>query len=431
MENRVVITGLGVISSVGSGIDENWSNIVNGNSGIDTISQFDTGDLPVKVACEVKDFKPKSYINDRKSLKIMYRNVQLGLAAGKLVIDDSGLDTEKVDPLRFGVITGSSGGGFDEGPGNKDLADVIKASWCEEKKNFDAIKFGSDSIGKLYPLWLLKTLPNNVFCYLSIYYNAQGINDNIIGSFAGGAQAIGDAFTSIKRGDADVMIAGGYETLVMPNNLYTFHMLNMMQKDPDSKTAFRPFDKLRQGFTLGEGAGMVMLEEASHAKKRGAKIYGEIAGYGNASNAQHLYETRLDGKGLKTAVKFAMENSSINMSDVNYINADGIATVESDRTETNVIKELFNDSASKLVVSSTKPATGHVGAAAGAIELILSTMAIDKGVIPPTLNLQNADPECDLDYCPNTAREMNVNAALSLNQGFGGINTALLVKKFD
>ncbi|MGR3319189.1 MAG: beta-ketoacyl-[acyl-carrier-protein] synthase family protein [Candidatus Anammoxibacter sp.] len=430
MDNRIVVTGLGIISSVGAGIEENWANVVAGKSGIDVITKFDSEMVPVKVAGEVKDFKPKEYIKDRKSLKIMYRNVQLGLAAVQLAVEHSGLETDEVDPVRFGAIIGSGGGGFDEGPNNKDLAGVIMASWDENEKNFDSIKFGALGIDRLHPLWLLKTLPNNVFCYLSIYYNAQGVNDNVITSFTGGSQAIGEAFAAIKRGDADVIIAGGYDTLIMPNNFFCFDGLNMLTKGNDSQSSFRPFDRDRNGFVLGEGAGMVILEELSHAKKRGAKIYGEIVGYGNTSNAHHLYEPLPGGEGIMAAIKKACRKAQINLNDINYINADGIGTVISDKAETNAIKDIFSEHAYKMVISSTKPIMGHTGAAAGAIELILCAMAIEKQIVPPTINLDNPDPECDLDYCPKNARDMEINAALSINQGIGGQNTALIIKKY-
>ncbi|MGR3179889.1 MAG: beta-ketoacyl-[acyl-carrier-protein] synthase family protein [Candidatus Anammoxibacter sp.] len=430
MDNRIVVTGLGIISSVGTGIEENWANVVAGKSGIDILSKFDSEMVPVKMACEVKDFKPKEYIKDRKSLKIMYRNVQLGLATVQLAVEHSGLETGKIDPVRFGSFIGSGGGGFDEGPHNKDLAGVITASWDEDGKRFDSIKFGSLGIDKLHPLWLLKTLPNNVFCYLSIYHNVQGVNDNVITSFTSGSQAIGDGFSAIKRGDADVIIAGGYDTLIMPNNFFCFDGLNMLTKGNDDLSSFRPFDKDRNGFVLGEGAGMVILEELSHAKKRGAKIYGEIVGYGNTSNAQHLYEPPLNGAGIKAAIKKACRKAQINLTDIDYINADGIGTVRSDKAETNAIKDVFAEHAHKTVISSTKPIMGHTGAASGAIELILCAMAIEKKTVPPTINLENPDPECDLDYCPKNARDMEINAALSINQGIGGQNSALIIKKY-
>lgn len=430
-DKRVVITGLGIISPAGLGKEENWSNFIAGKSGIDTIAQFDASQLPVKMAGEVKGFTPREFIKDRKSLKIMYRNVQLGLTAAKLAIDDSGLETDKVDPLRFGAIIGSGGGGFDEGPGNIDLAEVIKISWDENKKNFDPIRFGSIGIEKIYPLWLLKTLPNNVFCYISIYYNAQGVNDNVITSFTGGSQAIGDAFNAIKRGDADIMIAGGYDSLVMPNNIFSFHSLDMLSKDGRGKSSFRPFDRLRDGFVPGEGAAMLILEELYHAKKRDARIYGEIIGYGNASSGFHLYRPSPDGRGLVSAIKMACKDSRINLTEIDYINADGIATRESDRAETYAIKKVFSERAYKMAVTATKPITGHTGAASGAIEIIVTLLAINKGIILPTINLENPDPECDLDYCPVKAREKQVHTALSLNQGFGGQNAALIIKRCE
>jgi len=431
MENRVVITGLGVISCAGSGIDDNWSNIVEGKSGIGDVTLCDSEIFPVKIAAEVKDFKPKDYINDRKSLKIMYRNVKLGLAAARLALDDSGVDIEKVDPLRFGAFIGSGGCGFDEGPDNKDLAEVIKSSWDEKNGKFDSLRFGADGLGRLYPLWLLKTLCNNVFCYISIYYNVQGVNDNVVNSFTSGSQSIGDGYNAIKRGDADLVFSGGYDSLVMPNNFFCYNSFNMLTGSDGSHTSFRPFDKRRDGFVLGEGAGMVILEELSHAKKRGAKIYGEIVGYGTSANSHFLCEPEQDSAGIKQSIKMACKKAGINLSDIGYINADGIGTIGSDKAETDAIKEVFTDNADKIVVSSTKPVTGHTGAAAGAIELIICAKAIEEGIVPPTINLEEPDEDCDLDYCPQTARKKELKAALSINQGVGGQNSALIVKKYE
>lgn len=431
MENRVVLTGVGPISCVGFGIEDFWASVVDGKSGIAPITQFDPAVTPIKIAGEVKDFKPRDYIKDRKSIKIMYRNVQLGLAAAKLAIENSGLDTEKVDPLRFGAIIGSGGGGFDEGPGNKDLSEVIKASWDENNKTFSPVKFGAAGIERLYPLWLLKTLPNNVFCYVSIYYNVQGFNDNIINSFASGSQAIGDAFRTIKRGDADIIIAGGYDTLVMPNNICCYYGLNMMPNNGELISSFRPFDKSRDGFLVGEGAGMVILEKLEHAKERDAKIFAEIVGYGNSANAYDLCKPSPDGEGLSIAIRMACKNGGINPNEIDYINADGIATIESDKAETCAIKNVLADDAYKVAISATKPITGNVGAASGALEFIACAMSIDNKVIPPTINLHERDPQCDLDYCPNTAKEMKVNMSLSLNQGLNGQNSALIIKKYE
>ena len=431
MNNRVVITGMGMVSCSGIGVDENWSNIVAGRSGIGEITLCDKERLPVKISGEVKGFNPKEYIKDRKALKIMYRNVKLGLAATKLAYDDSGLETCSVDPLRFGAIVGSGGGGYDEGPDNKDLAEVIKASWNDEKKQFDPLKFGSDGIDRLHPLWLLKTLCNNLFCYISIYYNAQGVNDNVVTSFTGGSHAIGDAFMTIRRGDADVLFAGGYDTLAMSSNFFCYYNHNMLTgADGCGANSYRPFDRDRDGFVLGEGAGILLLEELSHAKKRDARIYGEIVGYGNASNASHLYEKEPDGSGIADSVRKACKCAGMNTDEINYINVDGLGTIKSDIAETRAVKAVFAENAHKVTLSATKPVVAHVGAAAGAIELMICALAIEKKVVPPTINLNNQDPDCDLDYCPGAAREMDISAALSINQGFGGQNSALIVKKF-
>ena len=430
MNNRVVITGMGMISCAGTGVEENWSNIVAGRSGIGEVTLCDKERLPVKIAGEVKGFNPKDYIRDRKALKIMYRNVKLGLAAAKMAYDDSGLENCSVDPHRFGAIIGSGGGGYDEGPDNKDLADVIKASWDEGNKLFDSSKFGSEGLDRLHPLWLLKTLCNNLFCYISIYYNAQGVNDNVVTSFAGGSNAIGDAFMAIRRGDVDVSFAGGYDTLAMASNFFCYYNHNMLTSNSNDGSSFRPFDRDRDGFVLGEGAGLVILEELSHAKKRDAKIYGEIVGYGNTSNASHLYEYVPDGSGIADAVRKACKIAGINTDAIDYVNVDGLGTIESDIAETRAVKAVFADNAHNITLSATKPVVAHTGAAAGAMELMICALAIDRKVVPPTINLTNQDPDCDLDYCSGTAREMEINAALSINQGFGGQNAALIVKKF-
>lgn len=430
MDNRVVITGLGIMSCAGQGVADNWEMAIEGRSGIGPITLCDTDILPTKIAAEVKGFKPKEYIDDRKSLKVMYRNVRLGMAAAKVAFQDSGLDRDEIDPVRFGAFVGSGGCGFDEGPDNKDMAEVIKVSWNEEMKNFDSRKFGIEGVERLYPLWLLKTLCNNVFCYISIYYNAQGVNDNVVNSFVGGSQAVGDGFKAIRRGDADVAFAGGYDMLIMPNNFFCYDSLGMLTKGNESLSSFRPFDRRRDGFVLGEGSGMVIMESMAHAKKRGARIYCEVAGYGSSANAASLHSPCADGRGMSSAIKMALRDSS-GVQNIDYINADGIGTVESDRAETNAVKCALGGGADRAVISSTKPVFGHTGSAAGAIEAVICAKSISENLVPPTVNLEDIDEECDLDYCPGEAREVEVNTALSLNQGIGGQNTALIFRRHD
>jgi 3-oxoacyl-[acyl-carrier-protein] synthase II len=431
MERRVVITGLGIVTPCGVGKELTWESLVGGRSGLGRITQFDEREVPAGVAGEVKGLKPQRYIQDRKALKLTFRSVHLALVAAKLAVEDASLDTKALDPARFGAVLGSSGGGFDDGPGFDDLAEPLIKSWEEKEGRFTPAKFGAEGIPITYPLFLLKTLPNNAFYYISLLYNIQGENNNIIASYTGGSQAVGDAFRSVRRGDADIMIAGGYDCLVMPNTMFALANLNLLSRSTDPARACRPFDLERQGTVVGEGAGMLILEEISHATNRGARIYGEAVGYGNSSDAHHIYKPCPLGSGLKAAMARALEDGSLPPESVDYINADGVGTVESDRAEVRAIKEFFGDRAHKIPVSSTKSMTGHLGAAAGPVELAVCALALANGKIPPTINYHTPDPECALDCVPNQARDLSVRVALSLNQGLGGENTALVLRKLD
>jgi 3-oxoacyl-[acyl-carrier-protein] synthase II len=428
-KRRAVITGLGVISPLGTGKEENWEALMMGRSGVGKITLFDPTPFPVKNAGEIKSFDPSEHGIDRRILKLTFRNVRLALAAAKMAFNDAGLTVGMVDPARFGAVIGSGGGGYEDGPGFEDSAEILKNSWDERYAQFDIHRFGSLLEGEIYPLFLIKTLPNNAFFYISSLYRIRGENNNIVSSFTGGSQAIGDAARAIQRGDADVMMAGGYDSMVFPSTIFSYHCLNLLSTRGEGYGILSPFDLERDGFVLGEGAGMLIIEEHSHALSRNARIYAEVIGYGNTTSAYHLYHPCPQGSGITAAVKGALKEAGLRGNEIDYINADGIATVESDRAETLAYKEVLGDHSYHTPISSTKSMTGHLGTASGAAELIYCIMAMESGLIPPTINYQNFDPECDLDYVPNQARRKEVKVALSVNQGFAGQTTALIVQR--
>jgi 3-oxoacyl-[acyl-carrier-protein] synthase II len=429
MNKRAVITGMGAVSPIGIGKEENWKHLLEGRSGIAPFSRIGSEHLPVTLGAEVKNFNPKQYISDRKALKLSFFNVHLALAAAKLAVDDAALPLEKIDPTRFGGIIGSGGGGFDDGPGFEDLNEPILRSWVEEEKRFDSAKFGTEGVPIAYPLFLLKGLPNNAFYYISLFYNIQGENDNIISSYTGGSQAIGDAFRAIRRGNADIIIAGGHDSLITPNTIYSLHTLNLLSAQQDPACGCRPFDLMRDGMIAGEGAGFVIVEELSHAQERGATILAEVVGYGNASSAYHIYTPSPGGEGVSRAMLRALEDARLAPDAIDWINADGIATQESDRAEACALKTVFGERTVRIPISATKSMTGHLGAASGAVESVYSICALQHGLLPPTINYTHPDPDCALDLVIQTPREQTIATALTINQGIGGQCTALIFKK--
>ena len=422
---------MGMVTPLGTGKDPNWKRLCAGESGIGKLSRFNPADLDVYIAGEVNNFKASDYIKDRKAVKLTFPMVHLAVGAAQLAVDDSGIKTETLTPSRFGAFIGSGGGGFEEGAGFPDLVEPLVQSWSEEKKKFDPVKFGTDGIARTYPLFLLKTLPNNAFYYISLQHNIQGENDNIIASFTGGSQAIGDAGRAIRRGSADIAIAGGYDSLLLPTTLFGFNKLDLLSRNPNPNEACRPFDLHRDGMVLSEGAGMVVIEELAHARARGAHIYAELIGYGSASSAHHLYQPCPSGNGVRIALQKSLADAGIPASAVDYINADGIGTVMSDRAETLAITTAFGSHAQQLPISATKSMMGHLGTGAGGVELIICALALQEGILPPTINYRTPDPECPLDYIPNHAREQKIETALSINQGLGGQCTCLIIRKVD
>ena len=407
---RVVVTGVGVVSPLGTGNQKNWDALVAGKSGIDLISRFDVSDMPVKIAGEVKDFVAEDFI-DKKEIKKMDLFIQYSLAAAQFAVEDSGLVIDDTNAERVGVLVGAGLGGLP----------------TIEKYHTAFLEGGYKKISPFFiPMLIINLAPGHI----SMKYGAKGPNISSVSACATGTHSIGDAYQIIRRGDADAMIAGGTESTVTPLGIGGFAVMKALSdRNDDPQGASRPFEKNRNGFVMGEGAGIVILEEYDAAKKRGAKIYAEVVGYGLTGDAYHLTAPAPGGEGAARCMRMAIKNAGINPDDVTYINAHGTSTPMNDLYETMAIKTVFGDHTKKLMVSSTKSMTGHALGAAGGIEAVFTLMAMEKGVVPPTINYNEPDPECNLDYVPNTARDARIQYALSNNFGFGGTNATILFKK--
>lgn len=411
MKKRVVVTGLGAITPVGNTAEESFDRIKKGISGIGPLSHIDSSIYNVKVAAEVKDFKPEEYM-DMKEARRMGRFTQLAVAASKMAVKDAELTIDENNAERVGVWIGSGIGGLGE---------------FEEQH----IKFLDKGVRRVSPFIIPMLIPDLAAGRVSIELGAKGINSCTVTACASGANSIGDSFKVIQRGDADVMITGGTEAAITPMTVAGFSNMTALSANPDPQTASRPFDKNRNGFVIGEGAGILILEELNHALARGAKIYGEIAGYGATGDAFHITTPAPEGEGGQRSMIMALQDAELKPEDVDYINAHGTSTHYNDLYETQAIKAVFGRHAYKLQISSTKSMTGHLLGAAGAIEAIFSVMAIRDKVIPPTINYETADPELDLDYVPNEARNQELNTVLSNSLGFGGHNVTLVFKKYN
>ena len=424
-DRRVVVTGLGAVTPVGSTKTSFWQALIAGESGVDYISAFDTDPFPVKIAGEVKDFSPKDFLKNRKALKVMARDIQLAVAAARLAVDDARIEEDSIDRTRFGVSIGA--GLISSDPNELGLA--ISGS-VDEAGEFNMKLFGEEGLRNLFPLWLLKYLPNMLACHISIIHDAQGPNNTITAGDTSGLQAIGEASRIIQRGDADIFLAGGAESKVHPLTIIRQHLLgNLSQRSDEPKKASRPFEKNRDGLVLAEGAGVVVLEEISHAEKRGAKIYGEVVGFGSASSACGVSKADTNGSGLARSIKAALVDSGLSAENIDYILAHGLSCPLSDVAETRAIKEALGERAKQIPVSAIKSMTGHSGAASGAIEFIAAALALENSKIPPTINYDEPDPECDLDYVPNQARDLKPETALVNSFSFGGQNSSLVLRK--
>jgi 3-oxoacyl-[acyl-carrier-protein] synthase II len=411
LKHRAVITGMGVISPVGSRLDEFWDNLMLGKSGIGLLTRFDTASLSTKVAAEVKDFEPTEWI-EKKESRHMDRFAQFAIAAAKLAVQDSGLDFEKVNKERAGAVMGCGIGG------------VIT---FEEQKEV----LMSRGTGRISPFFVPMLIGNMAAGHLSIEFGLQGSSMTIVTACASATNAIGEALRLIQRGDADVVLCGGTEAPITELAFAGFCSMKAMSTEKEKpEEACRPFDKRRSGFVMGEGAGVLVLESLEHAEARGARIYAELAGYGSTADAYHITTPIPGGTGAARAMKIALDDASLNPQEVDYINAHGTGTGPNDSTETAAIKTVFGSNASKLAISSTKSMTGHLMGAAGAIEAIICALAINRGAIPPTTNYGEPDPECDLDYVPNHSRQQEVKVSMSNSLGFGGHNATIVLKKY-
>lgn len=412
MRRRVVITGMGVISPIGNTIEQFWHNLINGVSGIGRITSFDTTEYTTHIAGEVKDFDPEKYI-DKKEAKRMDRFAQFAVAATKMALEQARLDIRDTNPERVGVYIGSGIGGL--------------ATFEENYKTL--LEKGPRRVSPFLIPMMIANMGSGI---VSITFGAKGPNSSPISACATGTHAVGDATEIIRRGKADVMIAGGSEATIRPLALAGFGNMKALSTRNDEPTkASRPFDRDRDGFVMSEGAGILILEELEHAVRRGAKIFAEVAGYGMSGDAYHLTAPAPEGEGAARAMMEAILDAGLKPEDVDYINAHGTSTDYNDKFETLAIKRVFGDHAYRLAVSSTKSMTGHMLGAAGGVEAIATALTISEGIIPPTINYENPDPDCDLDYVPNVARRAKVDVAISNSLGFGGHNASILLKRYN
>ena len=408
---RVVVTGIGAVTPLGNDAITTWENIVAGVSGIGPLTRINADEYPAKVAAEVKEFNPEDFM-DKKDARKMDRFTQYALAASLMAVKDADLQITDENAPRVGVWIGSGIGGME--------------TFENQYENFQ--KRGYKRVS---PFFVPMLIPDMASGQVSITLGARGVNSCTVTACATGTNSIGDAFKVIQRGDADAMITGGAEAPITKMSVAGFCANTALSFNPDPKTASRPFDANRDGFVIGEGAGIVVLEELEHALARGAKIYAEIVGYGSTGDAYHITSPAPGGEGGARAIKMAINDAGLAPEDVSYINAHGTSTAYNDKFETMAVKEVFGDYAYKVPMSSTKSMTGHLLGAAGGIEAIFSVLAIRDSILPPTINFETADPDCDLDYVINTHRKQEVNVAMSNSLGFGGHNATIVFKKYQ
>ncbi|MEJ2545356.1 MAG: beta-ketoacyl-ACP synthase II [Calditrichaceae bacterium] len=409
---RVVITGIGMITPIGNDVKNTWSSLLNGSCGVDKITLFDTENFATKIAAEVKDFDPTQYF-EQKEVKKLDRFTQLAMASAMEAMNDAGFDLEKIDHDRFGVIVGSGIGGM-------------------ESLETSHSKLLDSGPRRITPFFIPQMISDIAAGHISMKWHLKGPNYATVSACATSAHSVGAGLRTIQYGDADIMLCGGAEAAITPMGIGGFNAMKAISTRNDApEKASRPFDLERDGFVMGEGAGVVILEELNHALARGAKIYAEMAGMGFTADAYHLTQPAPGGEGAVRAMRIAVNDSGHNLEDVDYINAHGTSTLHNDRNETAAIKTVFSDHAYKLKVSSTKSMIGHLLGASGAVEAIISTLTIVNNKIPPTINYEVPDPDCDLSYVPNNSIEEKVNLAISNSFGFGGHNVCLAIKKYQ
>jgi 3-oxoacyl-[acyl-carrier-protein] synthase II len=424
---RVAVTGLGIVSPIGVGREAFWSACKEGKSGVGPIRSFDASGHPVKIAAEVQDFDVTPFVPvaQRKSIKVMSRAMRFAVGAAGLAVQDSGLDLANEDPERVGVVMGT-------GIVPMDLHELAPAIWqaCDENGKLQTDKLGQCGGSALFPLWILRHLPNMVAAHISLALNAQGPNSTITTACAAGTQAIGEAFRLINRGDADMVIAGGADSRQDPLLLLAYTALGALSRaERPAHEVSRPFDGQRDGFVLGEGAGVLMLEDLEHAKARNAPVYAEVLGFGSSFDAYAVTKPDPDAKGAARALESALKEAQLDRQDIDYINAHGTSTRLNDLMETAAVKRVFGERARKLPLSSIKSMVGHLIGAAGAVEAVALALTLKDGVLPPTINQTTPDPDCDLDYVPNSARDYSLATGMSTSFGFGGQNAALVMRR--
>jgi 3-oxoacyl-[acyl-carrier-protein] synthase II len=436
MRNRVVITGLGCVTPLGSQVRDVWDRLTAGRSGVGRLTLFDASRFPVQIAAEVKDWSIAEVGEDPLRWRHHPRQTLFAVASGIQAVRSAGLDVRenghgnghghKFDPLRFGVYLGCGETYQDWGQFAQMMADSL------DGEAFSTEKFTEQAMRLWRPDTELELELNMPAAHLAARFNAQGPNANCIAACASSSQAIGESAEMIRSGEVDIMLAGGAHSMIHPFGISGFHRLSALsQRNEDPIHAVRPFDRDRDGFVVGEGAAMIVLESLEHAQRRGAEILAELTGYGSAQDAYRVTDAHPEGRGATTCMNLALKDADIKPYEISYVNAHGTGTVLNDKVETLAIKQVFGDDAYRVPISSTKSMLGHFTTAGGAVELLIAIMAIRSGVLPPTINYETADPDCDLDYVPNTARETVCRHVLSNSFGFGGQNVALVVSQFD
>jgi 3-oxoacyl-[acyl-carrier-protein] synthase II len=425
MNRRVVVTGMGMVTPVGRDMETTWKSLCEGKSGVGPITLFDASTFPTQIAAEASGFDLADYLDDASRWEEYCRNTQFALAAARMAVDHSGLfDFKSLDRTRFGIYLGS-------GEGQQDFPRFVElVHQTTRDGRVETAEFTRRGLHQLHAIREAEQEPGTPAGHLAALFGARGPNANCLTACAASAQAIGEATEIIRRGDAEVMLSGGTHSMIHPFGVTGFNRLTALStRNDEPQRASRPFDYDRDGFILGEGAGMLILEELEHAKKRGATIHGEIVGYGSTADAFRMTDPHEDGRNAIYCVRQALADAQLNPEDIDYVNAHGTSTEANDRIETLALKHSLGDMAYKVPISSTKSMMGHLIAAAGSIEAIICLLTIRDGVLPPTINLENPDPNCDLDYIPNESRTKAVDVALSNSFGFGGQNITLILKR--
>ena len=425
MRRRVVVTGLGCINPMGNDIETMWNGLKESKSGVGYTTIFDASRFPTKISAEVKNWDVSQVGEDVKAWEHRGRHTRFAIGAAKQAVGASGICDSGIDPTRFGVYLGS-------GEGNQDFHSfALMVTAAIEGDKLNLAKFTKAGLEILNPEMELEQEPNMPAGHLAAMFNAQGPNLNCLTACAASSQAIGEATEMIRRGDADAMISGGTHSMIHPFGVTGFNLLTALSTNNDNPTkASRPFDRLRDGFVLGEGAAMIVLEELEHARRRGAHIHGEILGFGTTADAYRITDIHPEGRGAIACMRMAIKDAEVNPNDIHYVNAHGTSTEVNDRVESVACKQVFGENAKNVPVSSTKSMMGHLIAAAGVTELIVCLLAIRDKVLPPTINYENPDPDCDLDYVPNSARPARCDVALNNSFGFGGQNITVCVGRF-